>query len=169
MSSTLALYEINLQSVLVLKHVDDAVQQAIGLFAGDKEWAGREGGAFCLANAGLGIPYRVALVGHPNPEKVSKYVDFCQEKSRRLAFNLNHVSSWESRNPDADQYGGAIRCQILILSFSGFPELGDEAIMLKAAQTLGGLPGDPLRMGTDVGALDRIAVRSKNPYWPKMR
>ena len=68
-----------------------------------------------------------------------------QEKARRLFANqLQHgISSWQTRDLKLDQFGGAIRIFItigednhterLILSFSGLPEIGDEAVMLCTA------------------------------------
>jgi hypothetical protein len=51
---------------------------------------------------------------------------------------------------------GAVRFGELILSFSGLPELGDEAAMLKTAKLA----------SAEFGVVaERIAKRSKNPYW----
>src|ERR1041385_4424544 len=60
-----------------------------------------------------------------------KYFTLSVEKARRLGLRFPHQSSWESRNEHEEQFGGAIRTRYhLILSFSGLPELTDEALML---------------------------------------
>ena len=93
---------------------------------------------------------------------------FCQEKAKRLVQHPDHKSSWESRNPEAGQWGGAISVSAfgsLIFSMSGFPELGDEAIMLVTAEMF-------FKSATDVdisNQLEAIANRSNNPYWLALR
>ncbi len=66
----------------------------------------------------------------------------CQEKANRLLYNnqvSGHISSWQSRDVDHDQYGGAIMAPKdslgedkgdMIGSVSGFVEKGDEAVIL---------------------------------------
>ncbi len=57
-----------------------------------------------------------------------------QEKLLRLLNgDRNHVSSWQTRNPELSQYGGAIRVGDWILSFAGLPEALDEVFMLLVA------------------------------------
>ncbi|HEY4490253.1 MAG TPA: hypothetical protein VJC12_03300 [Candidatus Paceibacterota bacterium] len=67
----------------------------------------------------------------------SKSGEFTQEKARRLASHPPHVSSWQSRDLDREMYGGAIRAENLIFSFSGIPEEGDEILVLGIALKLG--------------------------------
>jgi hypothetical protein len=67
---------------------------------------------------------------------------YCQEKVRRLLGNLeeDHVSSWQSRNPEKKEYGGAIKAPVvgmgieagknIIGAVSGLVEHGDEAVTL---------------------------------------
>jgi len=106
-------------------------------------------------------------------EKREKYLRLSQEKAQRLftqiTINLpsgttHHTSSFQSRNEEKEQYGGAIYCNFhsfsIILSFSGTPELADEAMML----VLGGkiqkyLHGHLL---TNIEACDR------NPYFNEL-
>jgi hypothetical protein len=152
----------------LLPHVGGWMEKTISLFGDQEGWAGRQGGAFCLADARTGLFHGVALLGLVAPDKVAKYLEFCQEKAQRLARELRHSSSWESRDPGLRQWGGAIRCGQIILSFSGLPELGDEALMLKVAmeiQHMGkafGLTGVP-------SDLDFIAYLSVNPFWKQLR
>ncbi|MBP6943046.1 MAG: hypothetical protein KBB55_03305 [Candidatus Buchananbacteria bacterium] len=95
----------------------------------------RFGGFFCL----LGVwqpetPILIQQVGEQPEEKRINSFGFCQEKAQRLARNPDHCSSWQSRNVALRHYGGAIRCGEYIISFSGLPELGDEAMMLLSLQ-----------------------------------
>lgn len=65
---------------------------------------------------------------------------YCQEKASRLFLNKGHISSWQSRDFDAKKYGGAVTAPFdsrglsigrdLIVSISGLPEPGDEAMGL---------------------------------------
>lgn len=68
---------------------------------------------------------------------------FSQEKATRLfatGLPLGHTTSYESRDTNKDQYGGAIYVNMhstaVIISFSGMPELIDEAMMLALARGL---------------------------------
>lgn len=101
----------------------------------------REGGYFCLferSEAEPAPPVIVALIGKvPNPQKKAKYFSFSQEKALRLASHSEHLSSWLSRDPDNDKWGGAIVAGGYYLSFSGLPELADEAVMLLVGLRLG--------------------------------
>jgi hypothetical protein len=86
------------------------------------------------------------------------YLTLSQEKGRRLFRNADHLSSWQTRNQDAEEWGGAIRAGqngCLLLSLSGFPDDGDEVICLYAALTLGWL---------DRSGAERIISYSKNRF-----
>lgn len=99
----------------------------------------RQGGYFCLVEKEgnpLALPTLVLGIGAVPAEKGPKYIAFTQEKAKRLAEHLDHVSSWQSRNPDEDKWGGAIVAGPYIFSFSGLPELADEAAMALAAVEL---------------------------------
>lgn len=67
-----------------------------------KDLDGRQGGYVCVAGND-GIPLMIAKVGVPSNEKISKYIELCQEKVRRLADNPGHMRSYQSRNPDQGQ------------------------------------------------------------------
>jgi len=95
------------------------VAEAITVFSSDPKWSGKEGGCFCLADEETGFPYATMLVGNVPKEKLSKYFSLCQEKAARLASHPEDIGSWESRNPEKEQWGGAIRFGKLIYSFSG--------------------------------------------------
>lgn len=135
------------------------LEEAALLFEGREGWEDRKGGYLCIANAETGFPGAVVLIGSIPTEKAEKYLSFSMEKARRLASNPQHVSSWESRDPEQNRWGGAIRIDELIFSFSGLPELGDEALML--ALGLSNYLSDP----NIPRLIEDIAHRSKNPYW----
>lgn len=100
-------------------------------------------------------------------EKREKYFKFSQEKASRLFSNVNmnlsngHTTSWESRNVEENKYGGAIyfNClsTVFILSFSGMPELIDEAMMIVLGK----------KISKDIGrpTIKRIEAYERNPYW----
>jgi len=102
----------------------------------------------------------------PN-EKFEKYFELSQEKAMRLYYEINmhlpngHTTSFQSRDESIDKYGGAIysNCHIYqhIFSFSGIPELIDEAMMIVLAKQLA--KDDGHEIVTEIEALER------NPYW----
>lgn len=102
------------------------------------------GGYFTVMAVETGLPLLIVPIGEMPQEKVQKYFEFSQEKARRLlASQPDGVSSWQTRDPEAGKYAGAIKISMksgegdeekfLILSFSGLPEVGDEAVMLYTA------------------------------------
>jgi len=86
-------------------------------------------------------------------EDWQKYEFISMEKFLRLAktyAQLGYVSSWQSRNVNAWEYGGAfiVRFHLhdanfgdgmctLLVAFSGLPEIADEAFVLKVLQKIG--------------------------------
>lgn len=58
-------------------------------------------------------------------------------KVKSLEENPTHVTSRQSRNPEKDRWGGAIRARDIFLSFSGFEEDEDEALVILVALDLG--------------------------------
>ena len=118
----------------------------------------RLGGYFCLARKD-GTVLFITMGGKANPERKVRHLGLCQEKASRLAVNhasLGHVSSFQSRNPSEDKMGGAILTNDYILSFSGLPELLDEALVLNIAQNL------PNFISKEI--YERIILESKNPF-----
>jgi hypothetical protein len=119
---------------------------------------GKRGGALCVA-AWTGLIVSTSLHGEIPEEKVPKYRDLACEKAQRLAMYPGHLSSWESRD-GSSKWGGAIRANDYILSFSGLPELWDEAFMLLLANHSSEI---------DRVASDRIAEVSWNLHWTQIR
>ncbi len=85
----------------------------------------RDGGYLFICN-GKGRSLFHGVCGAPLADKAPFYKIFSKEKAQRLFSHPEHQCSWESRDPNKDQYGGAIRLKSgLIVSFSGFPEKDD--------------------------------------------
>jgi len=151
---------------VLIQSLENLLREALLLFEDDPRWQGKTGGCFCLADGKTGAPlFPPAPIGEVPAEKAEKYLAFCQEKALRLAAHPDHLASWQSRNPDADQWGGAVRVGDLIFSISGLPEMGDEALMLIMGE---------LHDQHDSGAvfdptLRQIASLTENPYWDRLR
>lgn len=100
----------------------------------------RKGGYLVIADARTGMPIISLMVGQIPKEKYQKYFAFAHEKARRLfeshQKDASIVSSWQTRNPDKDQWGGAVLCKRWIVSFSGLPELVDEAFSASIAASI---------------------------------
>ena len=94
---------------------------------------GKKGGCLCVTDY-EGNLHLVTIIGEVSDKgKLRKYWGMCQEKANRLVSRASHESSWQSRDESSQQYGGAIRAREFILSFSGLPELWNEACMLALA------------------------------------
>lgn len=130
---------------LTPQHISEVLRAVQGSFEElqsklSSEWDGRPGGFFCLATE-TGEPLLVALIGQIPPAKWAKYFSLSMEKARRLAIYPKHATSFESRDEEREMYGGAVRVGSAIYSFSGLPELHDEALMFDSALRL--FPGHP--------------------------
>lgn len=141
------------------------LKEALFLFKDHPDWQGSTGGYFCLATAITGEPiYEPVMIGEVSDQgKAEKYKSFCQEKAKRLASNPMHDSSWQSRVPQRDMWGGAVVFGEYIYSLSGLPELGDEALMLILAEIENCSNEDVIRKAGE------IAARSGNQYWKHLR
>lgn len=105
-------------------------------------------------------------------DKRERYFKNSQEKANRLFSQINassflngHTSSYQSRNPDEQKYGGAIHLNghstSIILSFSGMPELIDEAMMLVLA--------NKLVKDIELRNVRKIEACGRNPYWEHLQ
>ena len=110
--------------------------------------------------------------GDPAPEKNSKYKFFSDEKAGRLLDHPDHISSYQSRTPEEEmadtpqmerKYGGAIRIASIkaVLSFSGLPELLDEALVTVAVIRIGRFFDSECLSELEI---NEIAAHSDNPY-----
>jgi len=99
---------------------------------------GRLGGYLYLSDAKNQMILHLK-VGEPDADKTSKYLEYSQEKATRLVGFGSDDLSWQSRCPEANRWGGAIRLsnKLGFISFSGFPELVDEAFCLALAVNAG--------------------------------
>ena len=132
-----------------------ALHLALKTFGSRDEWKWRSGIYLCVADRKTGLPYLLIPIGKVPVGKAERYAHLALEKALRLANHSVHKSSWESRNPDSDKWGGAIRAGAFIISISGLPELGDEAVALQVVW-----PQDE--------PVQEIAAKSGNPYWKQL-
>ena len=119
--------------------LETAAREAVVAVA-EKFGEGRRGGGYIYICDSLGRKWLHVKIGYPDPEKEEKYKEFSQEKAERLLANPEHKLSWQSRNPEDNKWGGAVRLGVVggfIISFSGFPEAVDEAFCISIAQSIG--------------------------------
>lgn len=98
----------------------------------------KEGGYFAMFDIARGNLELLASIRYNPQDKVEGRQRVSQEKCARILAN-GHFTSYESRKPAAGQWGGAVRGEGYIFSFSGLPELWDEAAMFVLAIKLGQL------------------------------
>lgn len=114
----------------------------------------KRGGYLAVLEIGRGNLEMLVRLGHSPQDKVDGRIEVATEKCKRL-HNLPHLTSYESRNPEIGRWGGAVRGSELIFSFSGLPELWDEAAMFVLAICLG-----QLRKGEVLAQIDE----ERNPH-----
>jgi hypothetical protein len=136
-------------------------------------------GFFTIMNALDGEIMCTMPFGMIPGEKVETYYRLSQEKAERLFTWVNmhlplpddHTTSYQSRNESEDKYGGAIFVEYtalsifefrksLILSFSGMPELIDEAMMVVLAKFL--------HKKWKTETISPIEAEDRNQYWQKI-
>ncbi len=134
-----------------------AARKALCYVVGHADTGGRSGGYFGLFPKGrfgkIASAEVFKSIGTIKPGKRALAKRRAQEKPRRLSRHRDHVSSYQSRNEKRDRWGGAIAARNFYLSFSGLPELCDEALVLIVGRTLGLLTDRQAR---------QIAGKSKN-------
>jgi len=113
---------------IILKHI----------FLSFKRLKKMEGGFLSIISSKDGSFLFQRPIGTFDKENEDKYKESSLEKAQRLFRRLskNHHSSWQSRNPTKGEWGGSILAKNLIISFSGLPELHDEAFSLVMATKL---------------------------------
>jgi hypothetical protein len=139
----------------LVKAANRAVREAARSLGGEHVHKGGYFRLFTLMNPQAGHERLVQLYegwagGQSNRENYAKYHTFSFEKALRLAQMHKahgHVSSWQSRDVSQALFGGAVLlyCDLdkrgakqayFVLSFSGLPELGDEAAVLRTAHLM---------------------------------
>ncbi len=103
------------------------------------------GGYLCLTSAAMAPLMAISAWGTIPEEKILQCSEVVQEKIRRLQEHPLHFTSYQSRDPGAEitvsqgrkwqwgKWGGAIFTGEYYLSFTGLPELWDEAAMFVTA------------------------------------
>lgn len=156
---------VNVVATLHDPRFRDILEKAVAFFSTLPGQSEEKGGYFCARVDECGAPEIVFRVGNFPIDKVHKYFSLSLEKGSRLYQHPEHLSSWQSRDEKGmvigqswGHWGGAIflRHYLVCLSFSGLPELGDEAVVLFAALLSG--------MAT-LGEVRAIARISSNPYF----
>lgn len=123
------------------------------------------GGYFTVACGATGVALCVQGIGEVYVEKAPRYLfNSAVEKPKRLAEHDGHLSSFQSADLEVSdsqrsKYAGAVRAGNRILSFSGLPELLDEAIVLVVGVQLH-------YFGKEYA--ERVAGISKNPYYERV-
>ncbi|TXH00256.1 MAG: hypothetical protein E6P95_03955 [Candidatus Moraniibacteriota bacterium] len=122
---------MELNSAKMLEVAERVIYAAIRLTraAGIKE---KDGGYLAIFEISRGNLEVLAAAGYSPQEKIEGRQRVSQEKCIRILAN-GHNTSYESRNPAAGLWGGAVRGTDFIFSFSGLPELWDEAAMFVLA------------------------------------
>jgi hypothetical protein len=102
----------------------------------------KTGGIFYCTRWSSGRFLLMAAIGINDPKQVPARMAVAQEKAYRvclLSELTSFTTSYDSRNPELIRWGGAVGIEScdgrgdLVLSFSGLPELWDEAAMFVTA------------------------------------
>lgn len=101
----------------------------------------RKGGFLCLSDSVPGKGFAVLAIVpfgdvDSNPRR-ERYYRNAVEKASRLHAHPETYTSWETRNEAEGMFGGAIRNENGILSFSGLFEPADEAFMTILCERIG--------------------------------
>jgi hypothetical protein len=74
-------------------------------------------------------------IGSISEEKKEKYKRLALEKARRA--RKTERSSWKTRDPEKEQYGGGIPAGEYDFGFSGFTETDDEKVVVRITRAVG--------------------------------
>lgn len=151
------------QALVVTPVILDALAMTAGGFAAEiapRFGDGRTGGYFFACDGTCRQLLHKKLLA-PDPTKLPKYREYSREKAERLLRHPEHMLSWQSREPKEGRWGGAVRLQSgIIFSFSGFPELVDEAFCAALAFILGWAPYEEmlatLRISNNVELFEKM-------------
>lgn len=100
-----------------------------------------------------------AQIGNCPEDKARKYRDLSLEKAERVCATKT-ISSWATRDPKKEKYGGGIATSKYAIGFSGMPEVADEALVIVLAEKLGLLSPEEAK---------NIIAISKNECVAKLR
>jgi hypothetical protein len=91
----------------------------------------QQGGCLVIMdNQNISQIFGQTLICYPWKKNIEKYREYCLKQARHLFQYPHNTSSFQSRMPTHNQWGGAIRTPQYILSFAGLTELGNEAVAL---------------------------------------
>lgn len=113
------------------------------------------GGYICIATL-EGEPLFVCGIGERDEQKLGRYFQLCLEKASRLAKHPQCELSYLCRDSSQNRWGGAVRTERYIISFSGLPERLDEFYAC--------LVGWSLEGGLTREEVDRLLALCDNPY-----
>jgi hypothetical protein len=120
--------------VQILTVADQVVKAIIRLV--NSEGQERTGAYLCVIDRETHQLILHALIGDGPPDKVSKWREFSAEKCVRLLGHPEHETSFDSRSPDDNRWGGAVLGTDYAFGLSGLKELDDEAAMFHLAVML---------------------------------
>lgn len=89
----------------------------------------------CTGHAEILINCRVNIF--QTDKEAGKYLEMSQEQAWRLCKIQSDHTSFQSRDPDNNKFGGAIKIGYIILSFAGLPEIDNEALVIYVAYHAG--------------------------------
>lgn len=96
---------------------------------------GRTGGWLFIADSEGEMILHEQIGTIAEPAKNGRYLALSVEQAVRLFEHPDHRTSWQSRDPDRDRWGGAFRTDDgWVISFCGLPELWNEALVLGVAR-----------------------------------
>lgn len=157
--------KLNQALPVILSTAEEILQMLVGLPEYEE---GRSGGYLSirqkLADEVL-LCNRLGIIPHQDdadPQfqtKARKYLHCSLEKAERLiamAYKHRHIASSQSRDEKEYKYSGAVWCDEFAVSFSGLPELADEALCLTLALHFGWISTE---------RADKIVALSSNPYF----
>lgn len=90
------------------------------------------GGYLTIIDLKLSAILGTARIGAPPPKKFKKYFRLSAEKALRLLRHPKHNTSRQTRDIKRNKFSGAVRGSQFIVSFSGLPEIWDEALVISA-------------------------------------
>lgn len=99
----------------------------------DEQDRWRKGGWLYIAQPDGSVFFHEQVGEVKSQEKSDRYRKLSAEKALRLRMHPDHRTSWQSRNPDQDQWDGAVRTHDdWIFGFSGLTEAWDIGLLLAA-------------------------------------
>jgi hypothetical protein len=141
--------------IRVVLSAERNVQLILGLLAERGEE--KTGGYFCLVSKEQSRQILAVIqFGSLSAELATQYSNYVLEKVERLDAHPDTLASHETRDEAKHRFGGAIRASGYLLSFSGFTEDADEALVLLVAMEK--------ELLTQAEALD-IARRTGNTFF----